>query len=131
MDHDPVEVEDVLFPPLDGVEERERSTAKASLGGGSDAICELVADERLRPREENGHQHLRAKLSWRHWLVLLVNNLGDDQVFVAVEPMVLALRGDAGRLSRGVDVEGLDAERRADSRARVSSVRTSDALMTA
>ena len=38
MDRDPLEVEDILLPPRDGVEESERSTVWAGLRGCPDAV---------------------------------------------------------------------------------------------
>ncbi len=119
MDRHPLQVEDILFPPFDGVEERERSTVRAGLHGGSDAISELVADEWLGPREEHRHEELGAEFARRDRPVLLIDDLGDDEVFVTVEPVVLALGRDPRGLGRGIDVEWLDPERRPDSSARL------------
>jgi hypothetical protein len=94
--------------------EGERAPTRAVRGGDrAHAVAHLVAYQGHSARKEDHDEHLLSIDARRHRLVLLVHNLGDNQVLEeAHAPMQVALGSYPRSLGRRVHVERLLASRR-------------------
>lgn len=74
------EREHLLLTTLDAADECVRQSVGTRAVQRLDAIGHLVSDERLRPREQDGHEELRPQLAGLNGPVVLVHDLRNDQV---------------------------------------------------
>jgi hypothetical protein len=95
MNDDTGQVEHVLLASINPADQPERQPVGACAVQRHDAIRQLVPDQRLCAREENGDQQPCPVVAVTHRLVVLVDDLGDDQVVVPVEVPQTTFRRDA------------------------------------
>jgi len=82
-----VEREHIFSSPSNGIDDPEGESAFTRLRRHRDAIADLVPDQRQRPREQDRDEELGAvRARWNRALVV-VDDLGDDEVFVQVQAM--------------------------------------------
>jgi hypothetical protein len=102
----------VVGTALDPGQQPERPPARAVFGRHAHPVGQLVADQRQGARGQHGDQQPGAGRPGGHRRVVMVDDLGDDQVLEQVQAgVVRALGGDATGLRGGVHVERWHAPR--------------------
>ena len=82
-----VEREHNFSSPSNGIDDPEGESAFTRLRRHRDAVADLVPDQRQRPREQDRDEELGAIRARWNRAVVLVDDLGDDEVFIQVQVM--------------------------------------------